>query len=223
MFQKSTMALVAIALILGAGVIVAETQRDPATSTLEGERGANRPVFSFEEGDVTGIHIETDGQVVTFERDAEGRWQMTAPEAMPAEPAAIAFLLSRLTGDGLLHDLTLEGAERSDFGLEVPFATVELTLGDGSSHRLIVGTRDFSGEGIYALIDPEQFPLPQEATDIPLAVLSQDVLNGIDRPLEEWQAVTDPVLGEEAIPSQDDPPVDTPAETLPLPPAPPVE
>ncbi|WP_008309694.1 DUF4340 domain-containing protein [Leptolyngbya sp. PCC 6406] len=234
--QKTTVALVAIALLLGIGVVIAETRRNPGNAPMGEGAGVGSPVFPFEEGDVTGLHIETQGQEVTFTRDEAGMWQMTAPESVPAESAAIAFLLSRLTSDGLTRrDLTLDATERDDFGLGVPFATVDLTLVDGTTHQLIVGSPDFSGSGVYALVDPEQFPLPQEAAEIPLALLSQDVLNAVDRPLEEWKAVVDgtsetaPDTAPEtapdadAIPSQDDPPVDTPAETLPLPPPPSLE
>jgi hypothetical protein len=147
---------------------------------------------------------------------------MTAPETGPAEAAAIAFLLSHLTTDGLTRTLTMDGSEQTDFGLEVPFATVRLTLADGSEHQLILGSQDFSGQGVYGLVDPETFPVPDGATAVPVALLSQDILNGVDRPLQEWQGVADAPLDSAPgdIPSQDAPPVDTPAEGLPLPPAP---
>ncbi|MEB3269344.1 MAG: hypothetical protein VKJ09_12450 [Leptolyngbya sp.] len=220
--QKTTLALLAIAVALGGAVIVAENRRDPQQAAVDQAQGASSPVFTFEESAVTGLHIETDGQAVTFERDDQGLWQMTAPEPGPAEEAAIAFLLSRLTTDGLTQTLTMAGTDQEAFGLAVPFATVDLTLADGTTHQVILGGSDFSGEGIYALVDPETFPIPDDAEAVPVALLSLDIRNGVDRPLVEWQAVTDAPTDSAPtdIPSQDDPPVDAPAETLPLPPAP---
>ena len=220
--QKTTVALIAIALILGVGVLVAENRRDPQQAAVDQGEGASSPVFTFDEAAVTGLHIETDGQAVTFERDDDGFWQMTAPEAGPAEEAAIAFLLSRLTTDGLTQTLTMAETDQAAFGLAVPFATVDLTLADGTLHQLILGGADFSGQNSYALVDPEAFPIPEGAEAVPVALVSQNIRNGVDRPLVEWQAITGPPPGDdaEAIPSQDDPPVDTPADTLPLPPAP---
>jgi hypothetical protein len=229
--QKTTVALIAIALILGGGVLVAENRRNPQQAAVDQAEGASSPVFTFDEAAVTALHIETDGQAVTFERDDDGFWQMTEPESGPAEEAAIAFLLSRLTTDGLTQTLTMAETDQEAFGLAVPFATVDLTLADGTTHQLILGGADFSGQNSYALVDPDTFPIPEGAEAVPVALVSQDIRNGVDRPLVEWQAVTDPPAGEdsgaipggddaEAIPSQDDPPVDTPADTLPLPPAP---
>ncbi len=222
--QKSTLALGLMAILLTGGVVILEGQRGEQEEGMTLTEGEGRsPVFALEEGAVQTIRIETAGAAVAFERDGEGRWQMTAPETGPAEEAAIAFLLSRLTADGLVRELTFEGRDRDSFGLEVPAATVELTLRDGQTHRLIVGDRDFSGQGVYALVDPAQFPVPQTADPIPLALLNQDVLTALNRPLGEWQAGNSPPAAPEGLPSFDSPPIPTPAETLPLPPAPEVE
>lgn len=229
--QKTTLALLVIALVLGVGVLVAENRRDPQQAAIDQAEGASSPVFTFDEAAVTALHIETDGQAVSFERDGDGFWQMTAPESGPAEEAAIAFLLSRLTTDGLIQNLTMAETDQEAFGLAVPFANVDLTLDDGTTHQLILGGVDFSGQNSYALVDPETFPIPEGSEAVPVVLVSQNIRNGVDRPLVEWQAVTDPPLEDgseaipneddsEAIPSQDDPPVDTPADTLPLPPAP---
>jgi uncharacterized membrane protein len=66
--KKNTIALVAIALALGGAVLIMESQRgqDPTASEMEGEAG---PIFGFLETDVTGLHIETQTQDVTFEGD----------------------------------------------------------------------------------------------------------------------------------------------------------
>jgi hypothetical protein len=137
--QKTTVALIAIALVLGVGVLVAENRRNPQQAAVDQAEGASSPVFTFDEAAVTALHIETDGQAVTFERDDDGFWQMTEPESGPAEEAAIAFLLSRLTTDGLTQTLTMAETDQEAFGLAVPFATVDLTLADGTTHQLILG------------------------------------------------------------------------------------
>jgi hypothetical protein len=159
--QKTTVALIAIALILGGGVLVAENRRNPQQAAVDQAEGASSPVFTFDEAAVTALHIETDGQAVTFERDDDGFWQMTEPESGPAEEAAIAFLLSRLTTDGLTQTLTMAETDQEAFGLAVPFATVDLTLADGTTHQLILGGADFSGQNSYALVDPDSFSHPR--------------------------------------------------------------
>jgi len=191
-FQRSTVVLVAIALLLG-GVVLFTQARQPGEdgpATAPGDTETS-PVFDFEEGDVVYLRIETAAQTVVFEKDAEGFWQMLEPETQPAEAAAIAFLLSRLVTDGLRQTTTIEAANQAEFGLDDPFATVELTLADETTHRLILGDADFSGQSYYALIDPENFPLAADGGEVEVAIVTENIVNGIDRPLEEWKAMVD--------------------------------
>lgn len=190
--QRSTVVLVATALLLGGVVLFTQAQQSGSNlpTTAQGDTEAS-PVFDFDEADVVGLHIETPGQAVTFEKDDQGFWQMTEPEQHPAEEAAIAFLLSRLTTDGLLKTTTIDAANQAEFGLQVPLATVDLTLADGTTHAFALGDTDFSGQNYYALIDPETIPLSKDAGEVEVAIVSENIFNGVDRPLAEWKAVID--------------------------------
>ena len=187
--QRSTLVLVVGALLLGGVTLFTQARQSNRPTTAQGE--AASPVYGFDEADVVSLHIETQTQAVTFQRDEAGFWQMTSPEAHPAEEAAIAFLLSRLTTDGLLRTTTIDAANQAEFGLDVPFATLEITLQDETNHSLVLGDADFSGQNSYALIDPETIPLSEAAGEVTVVLVSDDVLNGVDRPLEEWQAVVE--------------------------------
>ncbi|NEQ46540.1 MAG: DUF4340 domain-containing protein [Leptolyngbya sp. SIOISBB] len=217
--QRSTVILVAAALLLGGVVLLTQSQQSPPNGSTAGQNDSETsPVYDFAEADVVVLQIETSGQTVAFEKDDEDFWQMVEPDEQPAEEAAIAFLLSRLVTDGLLNTTTIDAAEQADFGFDDPFATVTLTLTDGTTHILIVGDADFSGQNYYALLDPEAFPLAADAGDIEVAIVTQNIVNGVDRPLEEWQAVLETPLEEteetevdeadaeetEAIDSEDD-------------------
>lgn len=200
--QRSTLILVATALLLGGVVLIVETRQSSRPTATQGE--AASPLYPFEEADVVGLHIETPSQEVTFRRDQDGFWQMTNPEAHPAEEAAIAFLLSRLTTDGLVSTTTADAANQSEFGLDVPFATVTVRLQDDTQHRLVLGGADFSGQNAYALVDPETIPMAADAGEMTVSVVSEDILNGVSRPLEEWKATieleeTDGTAGTEEL------------------------
>ena len=185
--QRSTLALVTTALLLGGIVLFIEARQANRPTTVQGEGAA--PVYDFEEAAVVGLRIETPTQTVIFEREAAGAWQMTAPEEHPAEEAAIAFLLSRLTTNGLVDTTTVDVANQAEFGLDTPQATIEATLQDGTTHMLVLGDAEFSGQSYYALIDPENVPLPENAGEVMVALVSEDIANGVDRPLDEWKAV----------------------------------
>ena len=190
--QRSTVALVVTALLLSGVVLFTQAQRSNPNRPTTGQGDSEvSPVFEFEETDVVGLHIETQAQVVTFEKDDQGFWQMTTPEVFPAEEAAIAFLLSRLTTDGLVKKTIIDAADQEEFGLQVPLATVELTLTNGSTHLLVLGDVDFSGQNYYALVDPDTIPLSNEAEEVEVAIVTETIFNGTDRPLEEWKAVVD--------------------------------
>ncbi|MEM6434835.1 MAG: DUF4340 domain-containing protein [Cyanobacteria bacterium P01_D01_bin.115] len=190
--QRSTMILEATALVMGGVVLFTQArQGNPTRSTTGQSNAAATPVFEFEEADVVGLSIETQDQTVVFERGEGGFWQMTQPQQQPAEEAAIAFLLSRLTTDGLVQTTTIEVSDPAEFGLDAPFATVDLTLADETTHQLVLGAADFSGRNYYALIDPETLPLSETTGDIDAAIVTENIRNGVDRPLEEWQAVID--------------------------------
>ncbi|MBD0336723.1 MAG: hypothetical protein ICV62_14640 [Cyanobacteria bacterium Co-bin13] len=189
--QRSTVVLIGIALLLGAGVLVSETQRSRSPSQAELTQSAEDPIFGFAESDVVSLVVERDGETLAFERDDQNTWQMVQPVQAPAEEGAVAFLLSRLTADAPVQELTLTPDQQAEFGFTPPSGTVRLTLADGTTHTLVLGGKDFSGTALYALIDPEQVPLPENAGEVPLYVVSIDVANGVERPLAEWQIATD--------------------------------
>lgn len=187
-FQRSTVILVGVALLLGAGVLIAESQR--STSGPRSEQAGDRsgPVLTFAEADVTALVVERDGETLRFERDAEANWQMVAPDNALAEPGAVAFLLSRLNTDSPLQAVTMAADDIESFGLADPQGRVVITLADGTEHRLLLGGPDFSGNANYALIDPPE-PWPPEAPsdEYEVLVVTRDVANGINRPLAEWK------------------------------------
>jgi hypothetical protein len=190
--QRSTVVLVGIALLLGAGVMVTEAQRSQSPPETNLTQSTGDPIFGFAESDVASLVVERNGETLAFERDDQNAWQMVQPEQTPAEEAAVAFLLSRLTSDAPVQELTVTPEQQAEFGFDSPSGRAVITLADGTTHTVVLGDRDFSGTGLYALIDQEQVPLPENAGEVPMYVVSIDVANGVERPLEEWKMATEP-------------------------------
>jgi hypothetical protein len=183
-FQRSTLILVGVAFLLGAGVLIAESQRSQSPSPTA-ETSSTAPIFTFDESDVVALTVDRGDETLVFEQDGDGNWQMLEPQAALAEPGAVAFLLSRLTVDSALQTVTMTADQVTDFGLDVPLGIATVTLEDGTEHELILGGPDFSGNANYAVIDPDPWP-PEAGTEYSVLVVSRDVANGINRPLEEW-------------------------------------
>jgi hypothetical protein len=199
--KRGTVVLVGVALLLGAGVLMGELRQSRAPESATVSDGVG-PVFTFAETDVATVTVERDGETLSFEGDGEGNWQMTTPENLVAEPGAVAFLLSRLNTDAPLQRVTMAADQIQDFGLDQPQGKVTVTLQDGTEHVLILGGPDFSGNANYAMVDPAEPWPPENPTDeYEGLVVTRDVANGINRPLEEWKM---PVDGENLEPSDEE-------------------
>lgn len=185
--KRGTVVLVGVALLLGAGVLMGELRQSRAPETAPVGEGRG-PIFRFAETDVATVTVEREGETLSFEGDGEGNWQMTAPENLVAEPGAVAFLLSRLITDSPLQRVTMAADQIEAFGLDQPQGQVTVILQDGTEHSLILGGPDFSGNANYAIVDPgEAWPPDNPTGEYAVLVVTRDVANGINRPLEEWK------------------------------------
>ncbi len=185
-FQRSTVILVGVALLLGAGVLIAESQRARNPETAE-VGDSQQPILDFAETDVATLTVERAGETLVFQRQEGDTWQMVEPETSLAEPGAVAFLLSRLNTDAPLQTVTMGPNQTEEFGFTTPVGTVTVTLDDGTEHVLILGGEDFSGTANYAVISPSPWPPEPDGAEYSVLVVTRDVANGINRPLEEWK------------------------------------
>ncbi|PZU93006.1 MAG: hypothetical protein DCF32_23375 [Leptolyngbya sp.] len=184
-FKRSTVMLVGVAFLLGAGVLIAESQRSQSPESAT-ETESTAPIFTFEEADVATLTVDRGNETLVFEQGDDETWKMTAPDQALAEPGAVAFLLSRLNTDSPLQTVTMGADQATDFGFNVPLGIVTVTLKDGTEHELILGGPDFSGSANYAVVDPDPWP-PAGENEYSVLVVTRDVANGINRPLAEWK------------------------------------
>lgn len=221
--QRSTLILLGLALLLGAGVILSESQwfksmKSKANPELEDTQS---PILKVAEGEVKAITLERGEETLSLERQTDDTWRLTRPIQSPAEAGAVAFLLSRLNTDRPLQRVTMQPEETPDFGFTQPTGTVTLTLADDRRHTLILGGPDFSGSAYYAVVDPYNWPPQAGGEPYPVLVVNADVATAIQRPLGEWQAAStegsanpeEPLGGEADRPEPPAPSVDTPVQS----------
>lgn len=206
-FQRSTLILVGVAFLLGAGVLVAESQRSQSPPSAT-QSDSTEPILVFEETDVATLTVDRGDETLAFEQD-NGTWQMVEPEEAVAEPGAIAFLLSRLNTDSPLQTVTMTADQASDFGFNAPVGIVTITLEDGTEHELILGGADFSGGADYAVVDPDPWP-PEDGQEYSVLVVTRDVANGINRPLQEWKVPVETPDADDAAAPNDETPAESP-------------
>lgn len=191
-FQRNTVILVGVAAVLSVMVLISEARRS-RTDALNGtgEAASRDRLFSFEEADVTQLTIEKDGQTLMFERDENSTWQMLEPETALAEQAAIAYLLNLTTTSGPSRVFTIEPDQQDNFGLNSPTANITFTLASGQTHTLLLGTADFSGGSLYAVVDVDLETEASAPDALEVEVVPIDFVNAVTRPLSEWQATVD--------------------------------
>ena len=100
----------------------------------------DRTIFSFNKGDVTHLSIKSEEEEIELEMDADGKWQMTAPETIAALQAELDALLDSLSD--LDTDEFAEMKDLSEYELDDPKSSVLAKLNDGSTRRLLIGKEE---------------------------------------------------------------------------------
>ncbi|MEL6320406.1 MAG: DUF4340 domain-containing protein [Cyanobacteria bacterium J06626_14] len=193
--KAPTVFLVGIAAVLGL-VVFAEFQGGDRQAGTDQDA---QPLFTFEEDDIQSFMIETPLETLSFERDAEGVWQMQEPEEFTANDASVSFLLNLLATGESDRRLTVSLDELDDFGLDNPQTTIDVVLQDDSTHQLVLGDFDFSQQSLYARVDPDAIDEEGESETVDVALVSTSFDAAVNRSLEEWQQVEPEEPPEETV------------------------
>lgn len=193
--QRTSLILLISALVLGGIVYVVEIQGAPQR---EAAKVQAKQVFSFQEDQIQALTVTTGQRILKFTRPTAAQtaksatptqWLLTIPgqvrgnDDIPANDGSVAYLLSLLTTGQSSNTLTVPTTQRREFGLEPPLTTIDITLKDQKTHKLLLGAPDFSGNLIYAQADPIG-----AATQVPVLLVSKQFTEAVARPLTEWQA-----------------------------------
>jgi hypothetical protein len=202
-FKPTTLALVAIAILLGGVVYFTETRNSSSPETTEEAGGS---IFEFEESQVQSFTVETPDQMLSFEKDDAGQWQMQQPESAPASDASVAYLLNLLATGESDRTLTVPAADTAEFGLDEPSATINVVLDNEETHQLVLGGANFDNSAIYAQADPEANSEPSaDEAETTVLLVSPDFVNAVNRPLEEWRSLSATEPTPSASPDADEP------------------
>jgi hypothetical protein len=197
--KSSTWILALAALLLGGISLIVMQQPAPNRASQSGETVTSeeeRQIFEFAEGDVQAFTLTTPLRTLQFERNPNGKWQMLEPEKTAASEPSVAFLLDLVATSKTPRTLTVPAADRQQYGLHQPLATIDLTLKDQTKHQLIIGEYDFNRSFLYAQANP--LAPDQQPEQINVLLLSPNFESAVSRPLAEWKQ---PTAAEKASPS----------------------
>ena len=126
------------------------TDPQPSVST------ATPRLFEFQEREIQGLSIKTVATTVVLEKGKT--WMVRSASPMvPANEAVVAFLTNLLMSPRE-RVVQVPSSRRSEFGLDQPLATIEITTINQQRHSLILGRLNFDRTGLYALVDPPLDP-----------------------------------------------------------------
>lgn len=195
--QRTPIILLAIAAVLG-GVVYFNQVQD--TAKLERSPDASQKLFPFQESDIRAFTLKTPQQTLSFTKVPAASpsttkpaapspspsplvWRMTAPKAALANDGSVAFLLNLLATGRSEKTLTVPASQLAEFGFNQPSATIDVTLQDQKTHRLVLGNPDFNRSYLYAQVDPPA----QASGNQTVHLVSLDFENAVTRPLAEWE------------------------------------
>jgi len=113
----------------------------------------DRTVLAFDRKGVAQVDLQLPGEALTLESAEAGKWRLTKPRVLPADPDVVADFLEKL--DGAKAKEFVEDAPRSltPYGLDRP-TTVTLWIGkdkERASRSLLFGREDKGKKGVYVM------------------------------------------------------------------------
>ncbi|MEB3309363.1 MAG: DUF4340 domain-containing protein [Snowella sp.] len=181
--QKVTWILLAIAIMLGGGLAVYESQRNPQQT--EAAKFQQKRLFSFKADDIQSLTIDNAGQILKFYRgsDTKQTWKLDQPDPVEANDSAISFLINLLMDSQSDRAFSAPSEQLAEYGLSPAQKSIVVQLKNGKTHQLIFGNPDFKGDFLYTLINPDK-PLPSEVS---IALVSRTFQELINRDPNEWK------------------------------------
>jgi hypothetical protein len=136
-----------------------------------------KSLITLKQEDVQSIHVKTEVQQIELARSGSG-WEMKSPAAAPINTNQVGSWLDALglvTSTKLVED---QVSNLSNYGLDKPLGTYEVTLKDGSKKGLLVGTA-LPIEG-FSYVQVEGSLAVYQVSDQSLSALSKEPVDFTD-------------------------------------------
>lgn len=196
MIRRTTWFLLAIFVVL-LGVLL-YLQRNPLEKEVEATPTPEMILLSLDREQITRLEIkDTQGNQITFVKNADGSWGLADPPATLGSDSAVQSILSRLEGLSAVSVLSGQ-VQDSVLGLDQPRYEVTVSTSDGNKQTIYIGVQTPTGSGYYIQVG-----------DGPVYVISQFSVDTLLTPLTDPASVTTATA--ESIPGET--PQDMPAET----------
>lgn len=166
MNRKTTLILLGVLLVLGAYTYyyqVSKKAPQPTPTSMP----STAVWYNTTPDQITALQIteNASGKQVAVSKDAQSQWQVTKPNAQPADPNALSTLTTNLATLSFMANIT-STADLAPFGLITPTYTLEATLSTGKALKAYIGDKIPTGNGFYLLRDGDKNPLAVPDTSL---------------------------------------------------------
>ncbi|MCY3773362.1 MAG: DUF4340 domain-containing protein [Gemmatimonadetes bacterium] len=107
-------------------------------------------VFEVDAEEVVGIRVAVDGEATTLEKVPMKGWEITEPVRYAADPNVVGTLLQEFSTLSPARTVADSAEVLSEYGLELPSASVEVTRGLDKPMVLLLGDVNPTGAAYYA-------------------------------------------------------------------------
>ncbi len=150
--------LIAAAVLAGLGGVVWWSNKQEAAKATLPDADAAPKILALNEAAIKKIDIHHKGEdtdtVVT--RTDAGKWQITEPQELAADPGAVATVTSAASNLASQRVVDENLTDPAAYGLESPDLSVTFTLDDGSTKHLRIGAETADGTALYASVDGDK-------------------------------------------------------------------
>ena len=143
----STLALVAVALGLGAYIYFVDSKRS--------DTEVKEKVFTVAADALEEVRITAKGDTTVL-RKTDGAWKMVEPVATDVDENQVSSLVNSLTSLDITRIVDANASELAEFGLAAPKADITFTAKGGVTGRVRLGDQTPTASDIYAVRGDEK-------------------------------------------------------------------
>lgn len=176
MIRRTTLIFLVCAVALGAGVYFFDWKRGQAKEGLPADK--TKPAYSFAASDLTSLtvtHPQKSSEAAIRFTKQNGTWEIIAPIETGADQASVDGIAEGIASSRIAETEPGTPDRLKVYGLDPPDVVLDFQLRSGAKHELKLGSKDFTGVSVYAIVD--------NAKDV--ALLPESLLISSDKSLEE--------------------------------------
>ena len=132
------------------------SNRKEARATKEPVDSKSAKLFTAREDQIQEIETQKqNGEIIQLKRNA-GKWQITEPKQLAADPEAVSSLLSTLSSVNADHMIQDKATNVEPYGLAQPSVKIGIVESNNKTRELLIGDRKSVGQ---KLADDRRIPL----------------------------------------------------------------